>query len=233
LHQGDRRGLALTYLFLGNTNGKLGRHQLAERWYKRSLELDEEYARARIGLAEVHYHLASGQGTCVRRQADVPGLNQAAAEFEQSRRAGNRPELSDIDTKIALGLGRTWVCLSRAGLVDRWAAAREQLAVVLKDLAAGNERVRELAARAHAQLGMIEDPAAGASDAAGYGVALDHYRQAVAISRDPRSRWAFFLRLEHIYRQLGDPAAAQEAAAQASKLATELSRTTTTREPRR
>lgn len=79
----DNEGKQVLYLLIGNAAGKNGMIELAETYYRKSRDIDPEYARAYIGLANVYYRLASRLFEKTLKPADIdPSLiEQAIATY--------------------------------------------------------------------------------------------------------------------------------------------------------
>jgi tetratricopeptide (TPR) repeat protein len=207
----------LLYLFLGNTAGKQRRLSEAQRYYTLALDVSPAYGRARLGLAELAFHRA--RGSCERNRVDATGLRRALKLYQAVLRSGEQSAGADLPTKVASGLGRTYLCLSQAEVANQWTEARAQLAKVIEDFNRGNQNVQELAAEAYAGLGLIYLPVGGAPSAkTQYRQAADAYQQAVRLSLDSRRQGVFLGTLAYIYSRLGDLPRACDAYDRAVKL---------------
>jgi tetratricopeptide (TPR) repeat protein len=215
----ERDGKEILYLFLGNVAGKQRRYPDARRRYLESLRLNSEYARAQVGLAEIRFHLASGRGHCERPLVDATGLQQAAAALQRARAAKVRPALSDIDVKIAFGLGRAYACISHAELADRWAEAEASFRSVVDAYRGGNTRVKQLAAESHAGLGLVHLPSPREPNARPkYLRAAEDYQTAISLADDPIRQAVFHASLGHIRGRLGDLPGSRDAYTTAARL---------------
>ena len=111
------------------------------------------------------------------------------------------------------------LCLSQAGVAPRWDEAGALFRHVVAAHAAGEDRLRDEAAEALANLGLIALPARGA---AGAGPQLRHaadfYGRAMALSRDPNRQALFSSLLGFIHGRLGDVAAGDRAYRRAAAL---------------
>jgi tetratricopeptide (TPR) repeat protein len=194
----DRLSQALFHQFLGNTAGKRRDLQAAEDHYARALELEPEYARARLGAAEVLFQRA--RATCERGVSDIEGLQSAVRAYQHALEAEFRPARSQIEVRIAFGLGRAYWCLSRADDRSYAESAERELRKVTAVDGEDNVRLNDLAAEAHFILGLVylpypDDPPTDAQ--AKYRRAAGEYR--LAIERiHQRERQALF------YAALGD-----------------------------
>jgi tetratricopeptide (TPR) repeat protein len=239
----DDEGKEVLYLLLGNaklrwfsqtiqlapTRPGVARQMLhdAADHYRQALRLDPQYARAQLGLAEATFLRA--QGSCQPGRTDRAGLERAARLFATAGRSANQPHTADVGTKVAFGLGRTYVCLTSAG-VNRQSQARQELSAVLRDYSPApgnhNPRVQLLAAEAHGQLGAL-DYVLGTTTRSRqrYQAAAASYQQALELSAGrPDRQWKFYDVLAAVYQRLGDTTQAKQAArnADAARQAADL-----------
>jgi tetratricopeptide (TPR) repeat protein len=146
-------GAEILHLFIGNAAGRAGDLDLAESAYRRALEVDPEYARAQVGLAETVFQRSHND--CVPGNADANGVRRSLDMYLGALDADHQPVRSHVEEKVALGAGRAYLCLSMAGIDDHWASAREQLSQVVDAFEAGDD-ISELAAEAWSSLGLLE-----------------------------------------------------------------------------
>ncbi len=221
LNQADKRfaiaerawtfnGRELVYLFRGNTalqkaaaTGDItvpARAQLppptkllqrASRFYARARRANPSYARAYIGLGEARFQLA--RGSC-DPPASTDGLRRARAAFGRASKAQEQPPFADILAKSEYGLGRVALCLSQARIEPSWQEAEQHLRHVVDLYERKNDRLKGLAAEAHADLGLVYLPEVRSSkDAlARYRHADAEYAAAVRLT-DRRDRKGIFL----------------------------------------
>jgi len=155
-----QEGQQLLYLLVGNAAGKSGDFERAEQAYRQSLQIDPEYARARIGLAGMYYLRALQPYNQSNLPADVDRslLDTSIADYQQALLAQHQPPQADISAKAHFGLGQCYLMQSYAAGETRFAAAAAELQSVLAAYGDGqNPRLQELAAEAHARLGLIAD----------------------------------------------------------------------------
>lgn len=181
----EARGKEVFQLFLGHSAGRLGNLDDAEASYRRAIDANPAYPRARLGLAEVAFQRA--KGTCEQGQIDEPGLRKALAGFQSALEVADRLLVPNVPTKVAWFKGRVLMCLSQAGVGD-WGEAERAFRQVLDEYAAGNEDVRELAADSHASLAFVYWPSEGDREAdAKYRKAADELAEASSLTaRDQR-----------------------------------------------
>jgi len=206
-----KRGREVLYLFLGNTAAKRKDLDRAEANYRRSLQENPEYARARLGMAELVFQHAKGD---CENKVNAAGVQAAIREYASALDARDQPELTDIRTKTAFYLGRAYLCLSQASIADNWQEAETQFLAVIDDFERGNGRVRDLAIQAYANLGVVYLPSSPGDPDAGvrYRRAADAYRKAIDLNRgrlhlssDRKALQAFYYRmLGHIYTRAKD-----------------------------
>jgi len=214
----DQAGKALVSLFLGNTAGKRADLGLAERYYREALGFDPGAPRARLGLAELVYQRA--RGACGRRTVDAAGLQRAASLYRDALPPSKRVSGVGSSTKAAFGLGRVYLCLSQAEVANRWTEAEGRFLEVVRAFGSGdrgNQRLRELASEAYANLGLIYLPSRGEAHAErAYGRAADAYKTAIGLSLDGHRQGVFHGMLAYVHGKLdevGDACAEYERAA--------------------
>ena len=215
----DRGGQAVFYHFLGNTAGKLRDLPAAEEHYARALQLEPEYARARLGAAEVLFQKA--RANCEQGRADVEGLQTAVRGYQSALAARIRPALSYIEIRTAFGLGRAYWCLSRAENGSYASDAERELQKVIAAYGSDNVRVNDLAAEAHFLLGLVYLPHAGDAQAeatADYRRAAGEYRLAIERSQHREREALFYAALADIHGRLQEYDAADAALAKAIEL---------------
>lgn len=216
----DGDGKEVLYLFEGNAAGRLEDFDRAGEYYDQALALDPEYARARLGRAEVLLHKA--RGSCEAGHVDAGGLNAALDTFRSARSAQVQPALSDIATKVVFGEGRVHLCLSQALEGDYWGDAEKELLQVVKEYLDGNPRIRDMAGEAYADLGFVHLPAAGDPDAPDrYRRAAADYQSAIDVSGDDDRRAFFSSMRAFAFTRVGDLAKADEAYRLAVQLASD------------
>jgi tetratricopeptide (TPR) repeat protein len=169
------------YLLMGNAAGKVSNLEMSEKYHQRALELDPEYARAYVGLASVHYirSLERFQETKEPADIDTDLLRHAIDVYEQALDAQNKPAFSDISTKVHFGLGQCYTMLVYAGEEKFFDSAVAEYEAVIAAYGQGaNPRVKDLAAEAHARLGLIYN-LSGAP-----GLSAEEYETAASLLED-------------------------------------------------
>lgn len=178
-------GKEVLYLLLGNAAGKNDNLDLAENAYQKALADNLDYSRAYAGLGSVYYirALKPADETGNLAEIDIGLINESIASYRQAAAAPVRPALSDIETKVHFGLGQAYLALHLQDANQSVAPAIQEFTDVIDDYGDGeNPRVRELAAEAHARLGLIYD-LNGNRDAA-----IDEYEAAVSLLDDVPDR---------------------------------------------
>lgn len=227
----DHEGKYVLFLFLGNTAERRGAQQqrqghrrtarqsfaAAVSYYQRALAIDHQYARAYYGIAETKFLQVDLR--CSREHTSRQQLQQVVDDFQAASRATNKPILTNINAKIAFGLGRAYVCMTVASVADRRGQAEQQLGVAIQALGdirpdqPGSQRLREIVAEAYAQRGLLATTYAGMQDAhAHYLRAVEDYKQAIRLSADrPERQKVFQAALADIYDLLHMPREAEDA----------------------
>jgi tetratricopeptide (TPR) repeat protein len=211
-------GKELIFLFLGHTAGQLDDLDSAEAYYRYILdELSPEYARAHLSAADILFHRARAGG-CEPNAVDAEGLRNAIRGFEDALDARDQPAWSDIATKAAFFQGRAYLCLSQGLVADHWTDAEREFLKVIAEFDGGNQRVKELAAQAHANIGLTYILREDKPDLeASYRRAAEHYHKAIELTRHADSRGLFYLWLAWIHVGMDECDMADEALANADE----------------
>jgi len=154
------------YCMLCNAAFKQGHWTDAEGYCRQALEINPAYSRAYVGLGSTFYLQALGDSAGETYAAvDLDLLQRSIENYRLALDPGlDHPPLADVSTKASFSLGQAyWVAaLFEAEVGDAGASEQARsLAIrafqaVIQDHGDGaNPRVRELAAYAHARLGLI------------------------------------------------------------------------------
>lgn len=176
----DISGRKVLYALLGFAAGKVGDYELTETMLKQALEIDPEYARPYIGLANVAYmrSLLPFQESKNPAEIDFSLLQECDALLEKARQAKNKPPLAEVETKIHFAQGQCSMMTVYSGHGDSFAPAMQEFEQVIAAYEAGkNPRLQELAGEAYARLALIYS-LSGHPDQAG-----EHYQKAAATLR--------------------------------------------------
>lgn len=151
----DRDGKEVLYLFLGSTEGQLGNLEAAQAAYTQAVTINPNYARALVGLAEVRFQQSKG-GCPYSQRVDAAGLRETLRLYRRALQARVQPAQSEIQTWIAFGLGKTYLCLSQGRVANHWGDSTQAFTRVVAAYRAGTDpRMREMAAQAHGGLGWV------------------------------------------------------------------------------
>jgi tetratricopeptide (TPR) repeat protein len=232
----DRDGKEVLYLFLGNTSGQQHKQSAAADYYETALDLEPEYARARLGVAEMIFH--DSRGDCQPRTVDVEGLQEAIEGYQSALDADIQPALAHIETKTNFGLGRSYMCLSLALVDDYWSEAEESFERVIADIEHIEEHgdepgdyLKDLAAESYGFLAIIympnRDASASQADAK-FRQAATAYEAAIELLRDDpdrdERRGILYGNLGYVYLQLQEYDAAEQSYEQALEFDTDPER---------
>ncbi len=174
-----QEGKQVLYLLMGGTAFKLNDLELAKTYYRKSLTLDPEYARAYLGLAGIFYMQAlefAGEAE-EPTGIDISLLNKAIDTYTRALEMPYQPPFSDVATKVHFGLGQCYFALVYSGEKDSFNLAISEFEAVIAEYSDGaNPRVLEAAAESYARLGLIYD-LSGYPD-----LAIENYKMAVSLS---------------------------------------------------
>jgi tetratricopeptide (TPR) repeat protein len=162
-------GKEVVYLLAGNAAMKAQDFDTSITELNKSLSIDSDYARPLITLGSVYYlqALVPFEKTKKPSDIDLEILDKAIEKYNQALQAKRQPALSDISSKVHFGLGQCYLLQTYAGKDVSLSIAVEEFQKVINDYADGkNPRLRELAAEAHARLGLIYDFSGYSRDAA-------------------------------------------------------------------
>ncbi len=221
----DRDGKEVLYLFLGNTASQQKDLTAAGEYYHIALDLEPEYARARLGVAEMIFH--DSRGDCQPRTVNVQGLQNAITGYQSALNADIQPALAHIMTKTHFGLGRSYLCLSLALVDDYWNEAEAAFKHVIDDYEQNqawdsDDYLQDLAAESYGFLGIIYMPNKNAPVPEAnekFRQAARAYEYAIDLMRDDpdrdERRGILYSQLAFIYHQLQEYDVAEQAYEQA------------------
>ncbi len=147
-------GKEVVHLFSGTSAGLQGRLADARASYQRALDLNPDYGRAMIGLAEVR--LREVGRSCDSATVDAAGLREARDLYRAADKLLDQPTLSNVPAKAHFGVARVDICLSQAMVEGAWLEAAKELGAVISEFESGNETIQDLAAEAHGQLATVQ-----------------------------------------------------------------------------
>lgn len=196
----EDEGKQILYLLLGNAAMKTHDLQLAERYYKHSLDLDVQYSRAHAGIAAIQYlsALKTFETTKDRHDIDADLVRKAIESYKRARGARNQPPLSDILVKVHFGLGQCYLVQVYGGSERVFDLAIAEFRAVIEAHGDGvHTRLRVLAAESHAALGLIYE-LSGQLDQG-----IEEYKAAASLLFDDLERQQFFKEQAHQLEQEG------------------------------
>ena len=198
----DGDGKEILYLFRGSTAGVLGQLPAAADWYERALRLNPDFARAKLGLAEVRFQ--QSKGTCEKGGVDAAGLQAAREAYRDTLNASDQPASANVTAKAHLGVARVDLCISQAEADDLWREASAEASLVVAAFEGGDETLRQLAAEAHGVRAFSELPVVGDPDSeAKFLAAEGEYREAIALASRPDRLAAYHAGLAYVLGRLG------------------------------
>jgi tetratricopeptide (TPR) repeat protein len=167
----DDQGKKVLYTMTGFAAGKVGDSlldqgevekaradfDLAQEVLQKALVIDPGYARPYIGIANLNYMRALIPYKLSKNYQDVDNalLDQCLADLDQAVAAPNKPPLAEAETKIHFARGQCLLLKAFSGAITAQPAFDEFQLVVQAYGDGKNPRVQELAAEAHARLGLI------------------------------------------------------------------------------
>ena len=205
LWQTSPAGREVVDLFIGNAAGRANLLPEAEEAYRDALDVEPEYARAYVGLGGVFYLRSLVGVTSDNFAPDQVMLKQAVDNYEKGLTAKSQPPTADIATKVAFGLAQVYLTRWWAG-EDTLNAALTNFQAVLDQYGDGkNPRVQELAAEAHARIGIVHRQQ-GQADSA-----IREFEATLKLSTIPARRGLYWATVAGLYAQQGKSADAEKA----------------------
>ncbi len=176
---------AVILLLQGTTAVKRHDLQSAADYYREALEVDNEYARAQLGLSQTDF--LGARDDCQQDQVDAAGLAAAENGYQIALTMPD-PPLADIELKARLMLANVYVCQSIAGIANRWQEAEDNLEQIVRRYEAApeeNYRIQYLAAEAENVLALSH---ASRSELT---LAAESWDKALLLSQNPVRRAVF------------------------------------------
>jgi tetratricopeptide (TPR) repeat protein len=212
----------IIYLFLGHATLKLSPQDFshAGQYYEEALQLDDQFARARLSLAELQF--VETMGHCQPGQIDPQEIAQVIASYKEVAGTQGESDLAEIPVKASLLLGRAYTCISLAQAANDWQDSRDEYNQVIEEyksrsIGPERDRINDVAAEAYAGLGLIEYSNAVGSSAA-LQKAATYYDQAIQLSYHKDRQSVFYLWRAEIALQNPDCTQAQDFLSQAEKI---------------
>ncbi len=201
----NTQGREILYLFIGNCQGRLNKLVLAQEAFETSISIDNEYARAYVGLANIYYlrALQPVSNTQEFAKIDLILLEKSEKTYKKALNSSNQPSLADIKAKVHFGLGQVHLAKSLADSTVTVQQAITEFMTVIDIYANGeNPRIEELASESYARLGLIYEAAEK------YEQAVNAYEQASEVlSHNKEKQKIYISRAKENERKLN---AAQE-----------------------
>lgn len=187
----DDQGKHILYLLAGNAaiRPEPPNLELAQRYYQKALNIQPDYARGLVGLANTYYRQAlipvaqSGDPSLL----DKDLIDQALHLLDLAMQSKNQSLLADVPTKIHFEKGQCLFSLAWGEYLPGYDTAIVEFKKVIADYENGdNLRLKERAAEAHARLGLIYSLSGYEQEA------ISEYEIAVTLLENHPSRQALF-----------------------------------------
>jgi tetratricopeptide (TPR) repeat protein len=179
---GDKKILRTVLLFLGSTAARQLDMPTALTYYKRSLAVDPNYARAQLGYAQTQFFLV--KGNCQPDQVDLQSIDAVLQGYEHALSMSAEP-FEEVPTKVALYRGDVYLCLTLAE-VDIGDPKGYFDQVTERYRATEDPRVRYLAAAAWQSLGNLYLQQSNQDTSPGIlAKAETAFRESIALSKQP------------------------------------------------
>lgn len=154
----DDQGKETLYALIGFAAGKAKQYDLTESALEKAIDINPDYARPYIGMANLNYILSLQPFEESKDPADVDQelLDKCFTYLEKAEAAPEKPPLAEAETKIHFSRGQClWLKTYTGELPDFSLSVKEFEAAIASYDDGNNPRVRELAAESHARLGLI------------------------------------------------------------------------------
>jgi tetratricopeptide (TPR) repeat protein len=203
----DKQGKEVLYALLGFAAGKAKQYEQTESALQKAIDINPDYARPYIGMANLNYILALKPFEVSKDPSDVDQalLNNCFSYLEKAVRAPEKPPLAEVDTKIHFSRGQCYWLKTYTGKLADYNLAIDEFRQVItaydnrKD-PQEHERVRELAAESHARLGLIYDLKGNLQEAA------NQYQMAAELLTDiPDRQQLYQERADEIRQKIPQP----------------------------
>ncbi|MFN2137300.1 MAG: tetratricopeptide repeat protein [Candidatus Promineifilaceae bacterium] len=186
---------------------------IAQAYYQEALDIDDEYARATMGIANTALMMALGDPNDDRTQIDSELLNRAQEGYEKALTLKEDEDLIDIQSKADYGLGNVYMLryqLEGGAWLDK---AVERFEAIISAYESGNSGIKDLAAHAYARRGFIQDVYRNQTEAAS-----EDYKVAAEIA-SPFYKGIYASMLGDVYAKLCQLDLARESYDDAVKIA--------------
>ena len=195
--QGQEQGKEVLYALLGFAAGKAGQYDITETALEKALELNPDYSRPYIGIANLNYILALQPFEESKDPADVDQalLDKCFSYLDLAVQAPEKPPLAEVDTKIHFARGQCYWLKTYTGQLPDYELAFDEFQKVITAYDGKNPSIRELAAESHARLGLIYHLSGDLPKAA------DEYQNAADLLYDIPERQALYQKRADELRQ--------------------------------
>lgn len=192
-------GRETIYLFQGNAAIRMQQLEQAKLAYDQAIQIEPEYGRGYIGLANVRYLQSTEAASELSFSPDRQHLDQAEKYYQYALQiAASQPASAEIPSKAAFGLGQ--VSLTKWFLSeDTHDQTLAYFMQVLTDYDEGKKpQLKEMASESHARLALIyrQD---GQADSA-----LAEFQKALELSTLPERKGLYYASVGDLYRQQGN-----------------------------
>jgi tetratricopeptide (TPR) repeat protein len=185
----DRQGKQVLYAMIGYAAGKAAKYDLANTALNKAIEIDPNYTRPYIGMANLAYiqALAPFDKSKDPKDIDLKSLEDCFRYLNMAEQAPKKPPLADIETKIHFSRGQCyWLKTYSAQLPTFDLAVSEFDKVITAYDDGSNPRIQELAGESYARLGLIYD-LSGYKELAGH-----QYQTAAELLKDIPGRYELY-----------------------------------------
>ncbi len=166
----DAQGKKVLDLMLGIAAYKAGKFDEAAAALQQAIDLDPNYARPYVSMANLSYlrALAPFNQSKNPQDIDLAMLDNCFRYLDLGAQAPGKPPLAEVDTKIHFARGQCLWLKTYTGQLPTYDLAVDEFQQVITAYADGkNPRLFEMAGEAHARLGLIyrtlgNQPLAGA-----------------------------------------------------------------------
>lgn len=177
-------GKEIVYVLLGNATQRKAaiekdrsEFSKAKDNYSKALEINEEFARAKLGEAAMLYALALGDlSTSSFETVNWELLDESEASYHEALTLKDQPLGASIEEKYHFGLGQIYFARSQVDDGNWLEKAEQEYRAVVNEFENGNEQIVDIAGHAYARLALISI-IRGDLD-----TAVDQYNQAISLS---------------------------------------------------
>jgi len=181
------QGKEVLYALIGFSAAKVGQYEIAERALEKAIELNPDYSRPYIGMANLNYMLALQPSNGAGVDQDL--LDKCFHYLELAVQAREKPPFAEVDTKIHFARGQCYWLKAYSGQLPDYELAIDEFQWVIENYDGKNLSIMELAAESHARLGLIYKETKNLTEAVHeYELAVHEYEPVVLLSDEIRAR---------------------------------------------